>query len=178
MPLDVTFDASASTDPNNNIATYAWDFGDGTTGTGVNTTHQYTTEGTFTVTLAVTDTAGLSDTATATITATEVPTVPGAIPEAPPLDETVIYNVATSTSFLYTGPNAVQTGMDPATIEPVRAAVVRGQVFDRDGNPLQGVTVTILDHPEYGQTISRADGFYDMAVNGGGQLVVQYEKNG
>lgn len=119
------------------------------------------------------------------------PPVPGAIPEAPPLDETLIYNVASSTAFLYTGPNAVQTGMDPATIEPVRAAVVRGQVFQLDPAdinnpplPLEGVTVTILAHddptdPEfYGQTLSRADGFYDMAVNGGGQLTVQYSKTG
>ena len=172
MPLDVTFDASASTDPNSNIVTYAWDFGDGATGTGINTTHQYTTEGTFTATLTVTDALGLLDTATATITATDIPTVPGAIPEAPPLDETLIYNVASSTAFLYTGPNAVQTGMDPATIEPTRAAVVRGQVFQLDPAdinnpplPLEGVTVTILAHddptdPEfYGQTLSRADGF-------------------
>ena len=75
LPLNVGFDASASTDPDNDIATYAWDFGDGATGTGVNTTHQYGTDGTFTTTLTVTDAAGLSDTATEVITVTNSPPV-------------------------------------------------------------------------------------------------------
>ena len=40
------------------------------------------------------------------------------------------------------------------------------------------MTITILDHPEFGQTLSRADGMFDMAVNGGGALTVNYEKDG
>jgi len=57
----VTFDASASTD-DKGIASYSWDF-DASNGitseaTGVSVTHTYTTAGTYTVTLIVTDTGG------------------------------------------------------------------------------------------------------------------------
>jgi len=64
----VAFDASSSFDPDGTITTYAWDFGDGVTGSGVTTTHAYSSTGTFTVTLIVTDDAGLTGTAQATIT--------------------------------------------------------------------------------------------------------------
>jgi DNA/RNA endonuclease G (NUC1) len=48
--------------------TYAWDFGDGSTGTGVSVSHAYTTAGTFNVQLVVTDPLGLADTVTTTAT--------------------------------------------------------------------------------------------------------------
>ncbi|MEN0083467.1 MAG: PKD domain-containing protein [Leifsonia sp.] len=60
--LNVAFDASASSDPDGTVASYAWDFGDGTTGTGVNPTHTYGSAGAFTVTLTVTDNQGLAGT--------------------------------------------------------------------------------------------------------------------
>ena len=60
-PLTVTFDASASTDSDGSIATYAWDFGDGETGEATTTTHTYVETGTYTAKLTVTDNDGLSD---------------------------------------------------------------------------------------------------------------------
>jgi PKD repeat protein len=53
----VTFTAQAS-DPDGTIASYLWDFGDGSTGTGATTSHLYGTGGTFSVTLTVTDNGG------------------------------------------------------------------------------------------------------------------------
>ncbi|MDD5482365.1 MAG: hypothetical protein PHP98_01745 [Kiritimatiellae bacterium] len=81
-------------------------------------------------------------------------------------------------SFLYSGENPIQTGADTNAFEVKRLAVVRGKILDREGQPLPGVTVTISDHPEYGQTLSRADGWYDLAVNGGAAVAVDYRKNG
>ncbi len=97
---------------------------------------------------------------------------------APPLDPTVVTQFGTATQFLYRGTNAVQTGVAADTIEERRAAVIRGQVFDRAKTPLPGVTVRVLDHPELGQTQSRTDGAFDLVVNGGGVLTLVYEKTG
>ena len=46
---------------NHYIASYEWDFGDGALGTGINASHSYKTDGTYTVTLTVKDSAGNSD---------------------------------------------------------------------------------------------------------------------
>jgi len=51
--------ASGSTDQDNAIVDYLWNFGDGTTAHGVTAEHVYSHEGTFTVTLTVTDAGGL-----------------------------------------------------------------------------------------------------------------------
>jgi PKD repeat protein len=53
-----TFDASTSADSDGSIASYAWDFGDGSNGSGVNPTHAYTADGSYSVTLTVTDNRG------------------------------------------------------------------------------------------------------------------------
>ena len=81
-----------------------------------------------------------------------------------------------SIAFLYTGSAPVQTGVANDTIDPMRASVIRGRVLTRQNNPLAGVTITIKDHPEFGQTQTRADGWFDMAVNGGGLLTVDYQR--
>jgi RHS repeat-associated protein len=97
---------------------------------------------------------------------------------APPLDRTITTTIAASTAFLYTGANPIQTGVAADTIEEQRVAVVRGIILGIDNNPLPGVTVTVLNHPEFGQTVSRSDGMFDMAVNGGGLLTINYSKRG
>ncbi len=68
--------------------------------------------------------------------------------------------------------------MGTDTIQAYRCAVLRGKVLNLENQPLSGVAITILDHPEFGQTLSRLDGMFDMAVNGGGLLTVKYDKDG
>jgi len=121
------------------------------------------------LTIQLTDAAG---NASAVTTIAVLPPAPELI--APALDRTVATTVVDSTAFLYTGPLAVQVGVAPNTIVAERSAVVRGEVHDRDGVPLSGVTITVVDHPEYGYTLSRADGAFDLAVNGGGVLTIRY----
>jgi PKD repeat protein len=57
-PLSVTCDASASTPGPGTLQSFAWNFGDGTTGSGTPVTHVYTRTGTYTVTLVVADSYG------------------------------------------------------------------------------------------------------------------------
>ncbi len=54
----VTFNASSSYDPDGTIVTYSWDFGDGTTGTGIVVNHIYSSAGDKPVILTVTDDDG------------------------------------------------------------------------------------------------------------------------
>ncbi|MFM2075548.1 MAG: hypothetical protein RJB34_1853 [Pseudomonadota bacterium] len=59
----IAFSGAGSTDTEGSIVTYAWDFGDGTTALGVNSTHKYSVAGTYTVTLVVTDNSGAKSSA-------------------------------------------------------------------------------------------------------------------
>ena len=68
----IPMSAAASTDADNQTLTYAWDFGDGSTGSGVTVSHAYATAGTFNVQLVVTDELGLADTVVTTATVTSL----------------------------------------------------------------------------------------------------------
>jgi len=63
------FDGSSSTDSDGTIVSYAWNFGDGSTDTGVGVWHRFNTPGTFIVTLTVTDDDGATDTMTQAVQA-------------------------------------------------------------------------------------------------------------
>lgn len=65
-----------------------------------------------------------------------------------------------------------------ATIDPQTAAVLRGKVCTHNGAALPGVTISIKQHPEYGTTLTDADGLFELLVNGGMLLTVNYEKVG
>jgi PKD repeat protein len=71
---NLNFSAAASTDNTSGIASYHWDFGDGTNevvnGTLISVNHIYRTAGSYNVNLNVTDYAGNSATGTQTITIT------------------------------------------------------------------------------------------------------------
>jgi PKD repeat protein len=72
----VQFSGAGSSDPDGVVSSYAWSFGDGATGTGVNPMHTYATAGTYNVSLTVTDNAGLTNTASTTATITTGTTPP------------------------------------------------------------------------------------------------------
>ena len=137
-----------------------------------------------------TATAAPTATATATATASPGPTAtpppggpsdppaPNPSTQAPPVSQAAVTSLAGATSFLYTGADPIQKDVEPGTIEATRVAVLRGRVRNRMAGPVAGVRVTVLDHPELGRTATRADGGFDLAVNGGGPLVLRFERNG
>lgn len=68
-----TFDGSGSSDPDGEIVSYGWDFGDGSSASGVTVGHIYDAVGTYTATLTVTDDEGLTTEDTAVVEVSEKP---------------------------------------------------------------------------------------------------------
>jgi hypothetical protein len=97
---------------------------------------------------------------------------------APALDQTVASDICSATQFLYTGADPIQTNVMSGAIDCQQAAVIRGRVLDHQSNPLSGVIVTVLGYGKFGQTQTRDDGMFDMVVNGGGLLTMEYRKSG
>ena len=101
---------------------------------------------------------------------------PVSVAPQPNLSETtLLYN---SSSFIYTGSSPIQSGVVEGTFDQKRVAVLRGKVLNRNNSPLAGVFIEVVGHPEFGQTQSRTDGMFDLVVNGGGVLTVNYRKTG
>jgi PKD repeat protein len=71
--LVCSFNGSTSSDADGSIAGYAWDFGDGTTGSGASPSHTYATAGNYDVTLTVTDDKGATGAVTRTISVSSAP---------------------------------------------------------------------------------------------------------
>ncbi len=80
-PLVVSFDGSAASDPDGTIASWSWNFGDGTTGSGMTTMHTYNAPGVYTATLTVQDNDGNKNLVTfrSPITAQSTNTAPTAL---------------------------------------------------------------------------------------------------
>ncbi len=102
----VSFDATTTT--NNGVrcgtgCTYGWNFGDGTTGTGMTTTHEFRTVGTFQVALAVTDARGAQATTiqTVTVSASTPPTASFVMSPTPVgINQDVFFNAEQSRAVL------------------------------------------------------------------------------
>lgn len=78
--LTASVDGTTSSDANGPITDYAWNFGDGGTGSGVTAQHVYAAGGTYDVTLTVTDNTGLTNSVTHPVTVTAPP--PNQVPTA------------------------------------------------------------------------------------------------
>jgi len=77
--LTCEFDASSSSDSDGSIVSYAWDFGNGNSSTGAVVNHTYGADGTYVVTLTVTDNLGATGVTSrnVTVAATPPPPEPG-----------------------------------------------------------------------------------------------------
>ena len=68
-----------------------------------------------------------------------------------------------------------------ATIEEYdskRFSLITGTVNNNSQNPIQGVAVSIYDHPEYGTVHTDSQGVFSIPVEGGGVLTIIYEQSG
>jgi subtilisin family serine protease len=69
--LACSFNGSGSSDPENSSLVYSWNFGDGSSGSGVTTSRTYADPGTYTVTLTVTDNGGATGSTSKSVTVSE-----------------------------------------------------------------------------------------------------------
>ena len=128
VPLSVSFDASGSTDPDSNIVSYFWDFGDSTSGSGLMPVHIYQDTGSFTAVLTVLDADSLSDTDSVLIVVSPVPP-----PEAP-----VAAFVATPDS----GSVPLNVSLDASTSSDSDGSISSYLWDFGDGNTASGVSQT------------------------------------
>ncbi len=118
--LVCSFNGSASSDSDGTIASYVWNFGDGTTGTGATKSHTYAADGTYTVSLTVTDNVGGNHTTTSSVT------VAADVVE-PPVGDLVLSNGVAKTGIsAATGADVVYTMVVPAGATDINFAMSGG----------------------------------------------------
>ena len=116
--IPMTFDGSSSSDSDGDSLTYMWDFGDGSSGAGVNPTHTYTAGGIYDITLVVNDGKVNSMPATTTADIAEV--------NDPPVADMHVRDIMMSLKKAGPNVNAIATVL----------------VVDDNGIPVEGATVS------------------------------------
>ena len=99
---------------------------------------------------------------------------------APAADLTTPTTLYKMTRFLFDdggAGTAEQAGADLSVLVPSRISLVHGFVRDAWGEPLDGVDVWAVGHPEFGTTTTRTDGSYDFVVTGGLPLALALTKD-
>ena len=154
--LTVTLDAAASRDPDGQIATYSWSFGDSTAaGSGVTATHTFSNPGQYSVVLTVTDNRGASSSASTIVDVR--PRAGSAVPSVrrnatyPVLYSTHVYGQGLQHST-WGGETAIPVELELDLFEPQGApagrpalVIIHGGAF-RDGSRTQAQLVSFAEY--------------------------------
>jgi len=58
-----------------------------------------------------------------------------------------------------------------------RVSVIRGKIVTPDGNGLTGIRISVATDPQFGFTLTRPDGWWDILVNGGSMVTIQFQRS-
>ncbi|ELU08904.1 hypothetical protein CAPTEDRAFT_159800 [Capitella teleta] len=72
--------------------------------------------------------------------------------------------------------DSVQSYPTASVFDASQVSVIRGMVLGVDGSPLIGVRVSVVTQPLYGFTLTREMGLFDILVNGGGSVTIQFQR--
>ena len=154
--VSVSFDGTASFDPDGTIVGYAWDFGDGSTGSGATPTHSYSIAGTYAAKLNVTDNSGSTQVSTQTVTITDRPpaiSLTQSSTTAAP-GQAVIITISASdpdgtiaTTTVNWGDGTTDTISGPPTTDSHTYSLP-------SGSPSATYTITVTVHDNNGSTMS------------------------
>ena len=126
-PLEVSFNASSSSDSDGSIVSYAWDFKDGETGNRETISHTFSSIGSYNVKLTVTDNEGATDSTTKNITVTETPN------QSP---------IASFTAKPTSGITPLTVSFNASSSSDSDGSIVSYQWDFKDGNTGSGQTIT------------------------------------
>ena len=156
--VSVSFDGTASFDPDGTIVGYAWDFGDGSTGSGATPTHSYSIAGTYAAKLNVTDNSGSTQVSTQTVTITDRPpaiSLTQSSTTAAP-GQAVVITISASdpdgtiaTTTVNWGDGTTDTISGPPTTDSHTYSLP-------SGSPSATYTITVTVHDNNGSTMSVA----------------------
>jgi len=149
----ISFDGSGSSDPNGDLLSYSWDFGDGGSAPGALASHIYVAAGNYLVTLTVTDDGSPSLSNSATTSASVLALIPASI----------VLKLPPSNALRVSGGGNQLVGMElaaqaPTIIDPATVKMsYSGAEISADAN--KGSSLGDLDHdnvPELVVSFTRA----------------------
>ena len=172
-----TLSGSNSSDSDGTITSYAWLFGDGTSGTGATTSKTYAATGIYTITLTVTDNSGATNSATTTATITAPANTPPIARPTGPYNgisgTPVVFNGSTSTDADGTisayawsfGDGGTASGATPShTYTAAASYTVTLTVTDNTGATNSASTTASITAPGNQTPTARAGGPYSANV--------------
>src|SRR6476659_5325506 len=149
----VVFDASDPT-LDATLVGYSWDFGDGSSGTGRSTSHQYRDAGTFSATLTVTDTGGSMGSRSKTVVVGTSGDPAAAFvfsPTTPGIGDQIVFNGASSTAV---SPRTIVSYAWEFGTGSTRSGMIVSKTYDTAGT--YNVSLTVTDDAGNKGTTSQA----------------------
>ena len=160
---EISFNATSSFDLDGNISTYAWVFGDGASGTGSTSSHTYSANGLYSVTLTITDTDG--NTNAETVSASIISSTKQTASSATISEVENEYSITLDSSFYcydIDGDSVVDTFIDPNNV----LKVVHTENINISGNITFLLSIDDEEVPEF-MWNTTTDDIHDISLTTG-----------